>query len=194
MRAGPLGRPGALCRTGDCRGYQVRAAAHGQQRGGSRRIDQADKAPSDLEPPWEIPSEALSFSGSAARRGSGPDCRSGVLLHQSRFDSERSYGEKHEDDEEAQTQGPWRASWARSSAVEHSTFNRRVESSNLSGLTNRLIRGRLTAGRWFLAPATKVRILPPELQLTASRVNRRSPEQSLTAGFQRHAEDGALDN
>ena len=40
----------------------------------------------------------------------------------------------------------------------------------------------------------RVRVLPPERQLTASLVNRRSPEQTLIAGRQRHGEDGANDN
>jgi hypothetical protein len=69
MRADPLGMPGELRRTVDCRGYQARAAAHGLQRGDS--IDQADKAEVLWSLPWETPSGGSLHSG--AQTGVAPD-------------------------------------------------------------------------------------------------------------------------
>lgn len=84
--------------------------------------------------PWETPSGGSLHSG--AQTGVAPGVTvDHACLHQSRFDSERSHERKSEDEEEAQTQDLRHTSWARSSAVEHPTFNRSVESSTLSGLT-----------------------------------------------------------
>jgi hypothetical protein len=179
VRASCLGLPGQLRRSGDRRGYQARAAAHDVRREGSRLVDPAEKQPKRSGAALGNPSAALLVFGRADRRGSGRGCNPRVFCTNSVRFRARPRKERDDDDaeEEAQTLGRGTPLWARSSAVEHPTFNRRRESSNLSGLTNRSIRGRLTVGREILDLAIWVRFLSPEPRLTASRVNRRSPEQ-----------------